>query len=593
MICPQRAEAVALQTGLINYWKFNDGAGTTLTDSGPAGISTDNGTLQTSQTWLTGAAGKFNAGLQFNGTSDYIVMPTGGDMDFATTGVTVSAWVKLDQLPSEVTGSFGGMYDSAQDNYVMYLDKANKELRFKATTQSGTSTPSGQHPGIGESLLNKTDWVHVMGVLDIDNARAEIYYNGQLADFSQQTSANFFKGGTIRTGQAAFMGAQPTTATNLVPKDFFAGKMSDLAIWNRPLGLAEAQYLYNGGTGHAVGEANPNIIPIPTTITPLNPAAQPVVYYKFDGNLNNSGTGGAAYNANLIDAPGKNDSLYTTEATFGQGLDLRQNPVPLTSLTAGNGDYLSIPYTLTDSGTISMRYQINLNPVAANPESPPGVYYNFATLWANSSNQDNWESWIYNDGRIAARARGVNPGATPIVGAANEDRADPTAPVHVAFAWERSTTDPTKMKVDMFVDGEYVDTRVGDWVDPGDTFFIAGGGTTLAHNTLGNGIYDEFRIYNTALTPAEVLYLSQNAPEVTALAGDFNGNGKVDAADYVVWRKTMGDTTSYNLWRANFGKPGSGAGAGDGASAVPEPTSILLACGFATVLAGSTRRRLR
>jgi hypothetical protein len=163
----------------------------------------------------------------------------------------------------------------------------------------------------------------------------------------------------------------------------------------------------------------------------------------------------------------------------------------------------------------------------------------------------------------------------------------------VAFSWERSTIDPTKMTVNMYVDGEYVDTRVGDWLAPGNTVFIAGGGSPTVHNTLGNGIYDEFRIYNSALTPGEVLYLANNAPDVTTLDGDFNGNGKVDAADYVVWRNTLGDPANYNLWRANFGKPSSGAGVGDGAAAVPEPGSILLACGFAAALVGLGRRRFR
>jgi hypothetical protein len=158
-------------------------------------------------------------------------MPTGGDMDFATTGVTLSAWVKLDQLPSEMTANFGSIYDSNTDNYALYLDKANNELRFKATTQANVTTTGGQHPGISASLLNKTDWLHVMGVLDVDNARAEIYLNGQLADFSQQTSANFFKGSTIKTGQIAFMGAQPN-ATG-APIQFFAGKLADFAMWER------------------------------------------------------------------------------------------------------------------------------------------------------------------------------------------------------------------------------------------------------------------------------------------------------------------------------------------------------------------------
>jgi fibronectin-binding autotransporter adhesin len=61
------------------------------------------------------------------------------------------------------------------------------------------------------------------------------------------------------------------------------------------------------------------------------------------------------------------------------------------------------------------------------------------------------------------------------------------------------------------------------------------------------------------------------------LPGDFNGDGAVDAADYVVWRKKNGPQVDYNTWRANFGRTtGSGTGSSvvsDG-SAVPEPTAV-------------------
>jgi autotransporter-associated beta strand protein len=63
------------------------------------------------------------------------------------------------------------------------------------------------------------------------------------------------------------------------------------------------------------------------------------------------------------------------------------------------------------------------------------------------------------------------------------------------------------------------------------------------------------------------------------LPGDYNNDGKVDAADYVMWRKNPagfgGNPAGYNTWRANFGKP-PGAGSGLGGSAVPEPTTLLL-----------------
>jgi hypothetical protein len=61
--------------------------------------------------------------------------------------------------------------------------------------------------------------------------------------------------------------------------------------------------------------------------------------------------------------------------------------------------------------------------------------------------------------------------------------------------------------------------------------------------------------------------------------GDFNSDGKVNAADYVVWRKGLGTTYSqgdYSVWRSHFGQTaGSGAGANANA-AVPEPTTPVL-----------------
>jgi hypothetical protein len=76
----------------------------------------------------------------------------------------------------------------------------------------------------------------------------------------------------------------------------------------------------------------------------------------------------------------------------------------------------------------------------------------------------------------------------------------------------------------------------------------------------------------------------------TALLGDFNANGKVDAADYTLWRNNLGqpegsllngngnggtiDQTDYALWKTNFGM-GSGSGSLAGqSSSVPEPATI-------------------
>jgi hypothetical protein len=83
----------------------------------------------------------------------------------------------------------------------------------------------------------------------------------------------------------------------------------------------------------------------------------------------------------------------------------------------------------------------------------------------------------------------------------------------------------------------------------------------------------EFELYNSA---------------VIGVPGDYNNNGVVDTADYVLWRKggplqnevnTPGtvDASDYDAWRMRFGNTaGSGSGSLD-AGAVPEPSTSLLA----------------
>jgi hypothetical protein len=52
------------------------------------------------------------------------------------------------------------------------------------------------------------------------------------------------------------------------------------------------------------------------------------------------------------------------------------------------------------------------------------------------------------------------------------------------------------------------------------------------------------------------------APAANALLGDFNGDGSVDAADYVMLRKFGGSQSEFDLWRANFGSTSGGSGGG-------------------------------
>src|SRR5262249_13494970 len=83
---------------------------------------------------------------------------------------------------------------------------------------------------------------------------------------------------------------------------------------------------------------------------------------------------------------------------------------------------------------------------------------------------------------------------------------------------------------------------------------------------------------------------------VPSINGDYNGNGVVDAADYIIWRKNLGLTggatkaqgdgtgdgnvmsDDYDYWRARFGNTsGSGSSAsGLATSTVPEPNTVVM-----------------
>ena len=132
---------------------------------------------------------------------------------------------------------------------------------------------------------------------------------------------------------------------------------------------------------------------------------------------------------------------------------------------------------------------------------------------------------------------------------------------------------------------------------------LAAGTYTLIDyaGTLGGDVVN----LGTPTGPAGFTYaLSNNASttsidlQVTAagLPGDFNSDGKVDAGDYVTWRKNDGTNNAlandnglgtpigpahYSLWRTNFGNPpgsGSGGGLGGTERAVPEPGALAFAC---------------
>jgi serralysin len=110
------------------------------------------------------------------------------------------------------------------------------------------------------------------------------------------------------------------------------------------------------------------------------------------------------------------------------------------------------------------------------------------------------------------------------------------------------------------------------------------------------GADDTIQLYELGLTATQL---------ATILPGDYNHDGVVDAADYAVWRDTLGQSVSagsgadgngdglvtqadYSVWRGHFGQAAAG-GASLASNHVPEQPSILLA--LAGLLADVVVRR--
>jgi hypothetical protein len=139
----------------------------------------------------------------------------------------------------------------------------------------------------------------------------------------------------------------------------------------------------------------------------------------------------------------------------------------------------------------------------------------------------------------------------------------------------------------------------------GDRLFYRGNAAGLYTNGVLNSEIaaiidlDDVRLADILAANTEVTSFQQNVFFVPG-TGDFNGDGAVDAADFSVWRDSLGqigtglaadadhngtiETEDYNLWKQLFGSQYAATGSGSIAG-VPEPSSGIIVAMAAVVLA--------
>jgi hypothetical protein len=133
--------------------------------------------------------------------------------------------------------------------------------------------------------------------------------------------------------------------------------------------------------------------------------------------------------------------------------------------------------------------------------------------------------------------------------------------------------------------------------EPGTSFLILAANQIIDQGvSLSDADANQFtlHVYNNVVVLESI---------VPPFAGDYNYDGTVNAADYTVWRNTLGGTdvlladgnnngivdfADYGVWKLNFGATGSAQATATDA-AVPEPSSVGLLAGLLTMVIAAGR----
>ncbi len=452
-----------LENGLVGHWTFDgpkmDWASTTAEVRDQSTSSNHGNATNMNQTSAT--IGKLGQGLQFDGTDDYVRRTDNASLR-VTSGVSLVAWVKT---VSTSTSQY------VVSKYNIHI--ASREYALRVITGGLVRGIVSYNGGLGEHYrdssvaVNDGRWhLIVMTFRATGFVAPDIYVDGQLSNGSGAAPANFtaiYSG----TSDAHISG---TVITGGSMSEFFNGQMDDVRIYNRGLSASEVKRIYDlGATTH-----------INTTITENDDLASGLVgHWTFDGPK----MAWASTTAEVLDSStsGREGDMINMDmqsvaiGKIGQGLDFN-----------GTDDRVEIPYTSvfpSTDFTVALWAFLDANTDEVFVMLPDGVGQNEFLMHASSS--------LFG---VTTNSLGTTYGSVPI----------PTGKwTHiVARRSGSSVTSYINAVQDLsYTDGnalEITSCRLYFGVD-----IDAGSCTTGLSNFL-DGKLDDIRIYNRALSAAEI-----------------------------------------------------------------------------------------
>jgi regulation of enolase protein 1 (concanavalin A-like superfamily) len=196
--------------GLVAAYSFDEGIGSTVSDSSGAG---NNGSIQ-GATWAS--TGKFGKALSFNGTSSSVRINDSVSLHL-TNGMTLEAWVYPTAL-----GNWDEIIYKGDDDY--FLEAATPQTAGPAVGLGSTS----KYPMLSTAnSLALNTWTHIAGTYDGSSLR--IYINGEL-------SASVARTGPIGPSTYAL-----TIGADTMHGSYYGGLIDEVRIYNRALSSTEIQ----------------------------------------------------------------------------------------------------------------------------------------------------------------------------------------------------------------------------------------------------------------------------------------------------------------------------------------------------------------
>ena len=141
---------IAAAPDLVGYWRLDENTGTTAADSSGFG---NMGTLSGGASW---AAGTFESGVVFDGSTGRIVVPSG--LWFEAPSVTVGAWVEhFERRVSTSTSSPRGRRAATRP------PTASTQARPRVSSSTylpkrAWSSPARRTPELQSGMVNGTTW---------------------------------------------------------------------------------------------------------------------------------------------------------------------------------------------------------------------------------------------------------------------------------------------------------------------------------------------------------------------------------------------------------------------------------------------------